>query len=95
MIFKRLFILFEAQNNSMKIKLSAVYEGKCDICGKVKKNVFSAGDEETGRVVTICRECSDERPGMMTSEAIERYVHEEKTAFEGGIKVEKGKTSAA
>ena len=79
----------------MKIKLSAVYEGKCDICGKVKKSVFSAGDEDTNRVVTICRQCADERPGMMTSEAIERYGREDRTSFEGGLKVEKGKTSAA
>lgn len=73
----------------MKIKLSAVFEGKCDICGKKKKSVFSAGDEDTGRVVSICRECSDKNPGMMTSDAIEKYGHEEKTAFEGGLKVER------
>jgi len=77
----------------MKIKLSAVFEGKCDICGKVKKSVFSAGDEDTGRVVTICRECSDENPGMMTSDAIDKYGHEDNAAFEGGVKVEKKATA--
>lgn len=73
----------------MKIKLSAVFEGKCDICGKVKKSVFSAGDEDTGRVVSICRQCADDNPGMMTSDAIEKYGHEDKTSFEGGLRVEK------
>jgi hypothetical protein len=73
----------------MKIKLSAVFEGKCDICGKTKNSVFTAGDEDTGRVVTICRQCSDENPGMMTSDAIEKYGHEDKASFEGGVHVEK------
>jgi len=73
----------------MKIKLSAVFEGKCDICGKVSDKVFSVGDEETGRVATICKDCSDKNPTMMTSDVIEKYGHEEKAAFEGGLKVEK------
>ena len=78
----------------MKIKLSAVFEGKCDICGKKKRRVFSAGDEDSGRVVSICQDCSNKNPGMMTSDAIEKYGHEEKTAFEDGLKVEK-KASAS
>ena len=73
----------------MKIKLSAIFKGKCDICGKTKKAAFSAGDEDTGRVVTICKECADKNPGLMTSDAIEKYGHEDKTLFEGGLKVEK------
>lgn len=78
----------------MKIKLSAVFEGKCDICGKQKEKCFSAGDEDTGKVVTICDQCSAERPGLMLSDAIEKYGHEEKAAFEGGVKVE-GKRDAS
>lgn len=73
----------------MKIKLSAVFEGKCDICGKQKNDVFSAGDEDTGRVVSICKQCSEENPGLMLSDAIEKYGHEEKAAFEEGIRFEK------
>jgi hypothetical protein len=73
----------------MKIKVSAVFEGKCDICGKVKKRVFSTGDEDSGRVVSICEDCSAKNPGMMTSDAIEKYGHEDKSSFEGGVRVEK------
>ena len=42
----------------MKIKHSATFEGKCDIC---KKNaiVFTAGDEDTKKVVTVCKKCAD------------------------------------
>ena len=77
----------------MKIKLSATFEGKCDICGK-DGLVFSAGDEETGRTVTICKECSEKMGDMQLSEAIEKYGHVDKTAFEEGVKIDK-KSSAA
>ncbi|MFH0711488.1 MAG: hypothetical protein V1944_02830 [Candidatus Aenigmatarchaeota archaeon] len=77
----------------MKIKISATFEGKCDICGK-NNLVFSAGDEETGRTVSICKDCSESRSDMPLSEAIEKYGHEDKSAFENGVKVE-GKSSAA
>jgi len=72
----------------MKIKLSATFEGNCDICGK-DGLVFSAGDEETGRTVTICKECSNKMSDMHLSEAIEKYGHDDKTAFEGGVKIDK------
>jgi transcription elongation factor Elf1 len=77
----------------MKIKLSATFEGKCDICGKGNV-VFTAGDEETGRTVTICKDCSEKMSDLHLSDAIEKYGHEDKSAFEAGVKVEK-KPSAA
>ena len=77
----------------VKIKLSATFEGKCDICGK-ENLVFSAGDEETGRTVTICKDCTESRSDMHLSEAIEKYGHIDKTAFETGVRVEK-KSSAS
>jgi hypothetical protein len=71
----------------MKIKLSATFEGKCDLC---KKNeiVFTAGDEDTKKVVTICKKCADELKDMKTSEVIEKYGCVDNKSFEDGVKVE-------
>jgi ribosome-binding protein aMBF1 (putative translation factor) len=77
----------------MKIKLSATFEGRCDICGK-DGTVFTAGDEDTGRTVTVCKECSEKLGEMKLSEAIEKFGHEDKTAFEEGVRIEK-KTEAS
>lgn len=77
----------------MKIKLSATFEGKCDICGK-ELIVFSAGDEDTKKTVTICKECSEKLEGMQLSEAIEKYGKEDSQSFEGGVKVEKRQDAA-
>jgi transcription elongation factor Elf1 len=74
----------------MKIKLSATFEGKCDICGK-RTVVFTAGDEDTKKTVTICKECSDKLGSMHTSEVIEKYGKIDEKAFEEGIKIEKTK----
>lgn len=77
----------------MKIKISATFEGKCSICGK-ETRVFSAGDEETGKVVCVCKECADNSSEMQLSEAIEQYGAVNKESFEQGVKVEqKGKAA--
>ena len=73
----------------MKIKLSATFEGKCDICKK-ETTVFTAGDEDTKKAVTICKECSDKLGDMQTSDVIEKYGKVDEKAFENGVKVEKG-----
>lgn len=71
----------------MKIKISATYEGKCMICGK-DSVVFSAGDEDTGKIVTICEDCAKEIGDIPTSDVIEKYGKPNKTAFEGdGVSV--------
>lgn len=67
----------------MKIKISATYEGKCVICGK-EEVVFSAGDEDTGKVVTICEGCAKELGDVPTSEVIDKYGKEDKEAFKDG-----------
>jgi transcription elongation factor Elf1 len=72
----------------MKIKLSATFEGKCDLCKK-KGIVFTAGDEDTKRAVTICKGCSGKLGEMQTSEAIEKYGKVDEKAFENGVKMEK------
>lgn len=69
----------------MKIKLSATFEGKCDLCGK-NGIVFTAGDEETKKVVTVCKECSEKLGAMQTSEVIEKYGHKDNEPFEDGVK---------
>lgn len=77
----------------MKIKLSATFEGKCDLCGR-ETLVFTAGDEDTKRVVTICKEDSDKLGDMKTSEVIEKYGHVDEKSFAEGIRFE-GKGTAA
>lgn len=72
----------------MKIKLSATFEGKCSICGK-DCVVFTAGDEDTKKAVTICEECSKNLGEMQTSEVIEKYGKVDESSFEQGIKIEK------
>ena len=77
----------------MKIKLSATFEGKCSVCGK-EKIVFSAGDEDTHKTVTICEECSDRLSDKQTSEVIEEYGKLDEESFQEGMKVER-KASAS
>ena len=77
----------------MKIKLSATFEGKCDICGK-ETIVFTAGDEDTKKVVTICKEDADKLGSTTTAEVIEKYGHVDEKSFEEGIKIEKKGTAA-
>jgi hypothetical protein len=76
----------------VKIKLSATFEGKCDICGK-DTTVFTAGDEDTKKVVTICKEDADKLGSMQTSEVIEKYGHVDEKSFEEGIRFEKEGTA--
>lgn len=68
----------------MKIKLSATFEGKCDICGR-ETIVFTAGDEDTKKVVTICKDDSDKLGDMKTDEVIEKYGHVDEGSFSEGI----------
>ena len=77
----------------MKIKLSATFEGKCTICKK-KAIVFTAGDEDTRNVVTVCKECSERLGTESISQVIEEYGKKDDSAFEEGIKIEKGKKTA-
>ncbi|MBI2542740.1 MAG: hypothetical protein HYW24_00955 [Candidatus Aenigmarchaeota archaeon] len=75
----------------MKIKLSATFEGKCMICKK-KSIVFTAGDEDTQKTVTVCKECADKMGSESTADVIEKYGKVDKSAFLEGIKIEgKGK----
>ena len=72
----------------MKIKLSATFEGKCFICRK-KKTVFTAGDEDTHKAVTICKDCTDDLSSKTTAEVIEEYGKKDDNSFKQGVKVEK------
>ena len=51
----------------------------CD-CDKI---VFSAGDEDTGKVATICHDCCDCLGDVKTSEVIEKYGKVDREVFEG------------
>jgi len=77
----------------MKIKLSATFEGKCILCGK-DAIVFTAGDEDTKKAVTVCKECADKLGDTPLSDVIEKYGKTDSAAFENGLKMEKG-TSAS
>ncbi len=70
----------------MKIKLSATFEGNCTLCGK-QCVVFTAGDEDTKKTVTICKGCSEKLGDTPTSEVIEKYGKVDNASFEEGLKV--------
>ena len=70
----------------MKIKISATFIGKCSVCGKTTK-VFSAGDEDTGKVVNVCEDCAKKFGETKISEMIEKFGKENKEAFESGVKI--------
>jgi DNA-directed RNA polymerase subunit RPC12/RpoP len=72
----------------MKAKISATFEGKCTICGK-ETTVFTAGDEDTHKTVTICKECADKLCSDSVEEVIEKYGKEDDEAFKEGIRIEK------
>ncbi len=78
----------------MKIKLSATFEGKCSICDK-KSVIFTAGDEDTHKAVTICKSCADNFGNKPTAEVIEEYGKKNDDAFEEGIRIEKTKGTAS
>ena len=70
----------------MKIKISATFEGKCSICKK-QRIVFTAGDDDTHKVVTVCKECADKFSEKTTSQIIEEYGKKDDRPFKGGIKI--------
>jgi transcription elongation factor Elf1 len=78
----------------MKIKLSATFEGKCSICKK-KGIVFTSGDEETHKTVTVCKNCADKLGSKSLEDIIKEYGKKDDTAFKDGLKVEKMKKVAA
>lgn len=73
----------------MKIKLSATYEGKCDICKK-RKSVFTAGDEDTHKALSICEDCAGKFKDKSTSDMIEKYGKKNDSAFKPGVRIDKG-----
>jgi ribosome-binding protein aMBF1 (putative translation factor) len=70
----------------MKIKISATFIGKCSVCGKTTK-VFSAGDEDSGKVVNVCEDCARKFGETKTSEMIEEFGEENREAFGSGVKI--------
>ena len=78
----------------MKIKLSATFEGRCSICGK-KSIVFTAGDEDTHKAVSVCKSCAGNLGDKPTAEVIDEYGKKDDKAFEEGLRVEKNKGTAS
>ena len=76
----------------MKIKLSATFQGKCSICGK-ETTVFTAGDEDTHKVVTVCKECADRLGSEFVEEVVMEYGKKDDEAFKEGLKIEKKRTA--
>ena len=76
----------------MRIKMSATFEGRCTICGR-EVVVFTVGDEDTKRAVSVCRECADGMGDTQISEVIEKYGQRDEKSFESGVKIQ-GKSQA-
>jgi len=72
----------------MNIKISATFEEKCSLCGK-ETIVFSAGNEDTKKVITICKECVDKLGNMSLEDAVEKFGVKDEKIFEKGIKIER------
>lgn len=72
----------------MKIKISATYKGKCDVCKK-KGDVITAGDEETRKAATICRGCSGKMGSETLSELIEKFGKKDDKVFDPGVRYER------
>jgi protein-arginine kinase activator protein McsA len=57
------------------------------LCGE-EKVVFTAGDEDTKKVVTICEECAKKIGDIPTSDVIDKYGKVDESAFSGeGISI--------
>lgn len=72
----------------MKLKLSATFEGKCSLC-RSECMVFTLGDEETKKALTICKDCADKLGDMKMSEAIENFGKVDNESFRKGIRFER------
>ncbi len=71
----------------MKIKISATFEGKCSLCGE-DSVVFTVGDEETKRAVTVCKACADRYSDMTTEEMVEKHGTIDEAPFQPAVKFE-------
>ena len=69
----------------MKIKISATFYGKCDICGE-EGLVFKVGDEETKKVVVICEDCVKKYKDSKISDMINEFGKKDEESFYPGIK---------
>ncbi len=76
----------------MKEKVSGTYQGKCDLCSNVDL-VFTIGDEESKKVVTICKSCVDKNAGKTIDDMIDEHGVVDETPFQPGVKIE-GKGAA-
>lgn len=83
---------FQNELFEMKIKISGTFEGKCSICKK-ESNVFSAGDDETHKAVTICKECADKMGDKTLEDAIKEYGKKDNKAFDEGVKIKRKATA--
>ncbi|MBI2547652.1 MAG: hypothetical protein HYW23_04410 [Candidatus Aenigmarchaeota archaeon] len=72
----------------MKIKISATFLGKCSVCKK-KVIVFTAGDEDSQKTASICKECADRLGSESTEQLIQDFGVIDKESFKQGIKFEK------
>jgi len=73
----------------MKIKISATFDGTCDIC-ESEKLVFMAGDEDTKKAVCICQDCANKLGDTSTSEVIEKYGKENEEVFKSeGVEIKR------
>ena len=68
----------------MKIKISATFIGKCDICGKTKK-VFKVGDEDTKKTLTICEDCAKRYAKESVEDMIKKFGKKDEESFKPGV----------
>lgn len=72
----------------MKVKFSPKFKHVCDICGK-EGTVFTLGDEESKRAVTICESCINDGKITDPAELIERHGKVKEEPFKPGVRYER------
>lgn len=73
----------------MKVKFSPKFQHTCDICKK-KSIVFTMGDEDSKRTVTICQKCVQTIGISDPAELIEKHGKVDEESFKSGVRYEKG-----
>ena len=69
----------------MKIKISAMFEGTCDLCKREGK-VFKVGNEDSKETLTICEDCVRKYKDRKVNEMIKEFGKKDEKSFERGLK---------
>lgn len=70
----------------MRIKISATFFGKCEICGREEK-VFKVGDEDTKKTLTLCEDCVKKFKDKKVGDMVEEFGKKDEKSFDKGFEI--------